>query len=142
MKPVLDVTFPFKAFSVNKFQKTAKTLRRYTTPEGAEYQKNVNFLLPKHIDITFPFYHIEYAFYYKNLFNKAGEISSRTLDTDNAIKILQDVIFNKYGLTDKAVVSLTSRKLPDDIDKFRIIVYGLTKTDYLSTLDTTISFYV
>ncbi len=143
MKPILDVTFPFKAFSVNKFQKTARTLRRYTTPEGVEYQRNVNLLLPKYIDVAFPFYHMEYQFFYKNVFNKAGEISSRTLDTDNSIKILQDVIFNKYGLNDKNVVSLTSRKMPSaNDDYFRIVVHGLTKTDYLNTLGVSITFAV
>lgn len=134
------IKIPFRAISVNtaycankKFGMKAET-RKWCYEINMilnTYEKEFERLKDEFDVLKFGL-KVSMTFYYENFYTKTGTISANTIDVDNCIKILQDLIFGKdnYGslpykchnlsIDDKFITTLTSKKLPSDRDWFTV----------------------
>lgn len=77
---------------------------------------------------------VEMTFYYKDFFNKKGEINSKIYDLTNTEKILMDLVIDSrhfgpppykspnLNIDDRNVIELVSKKLPAAEDRVEIVI--------------------
>lgn len=75
--------------------------RRFKSQLYKDYEKELYYLLPPHIDIPEGKLEIHYIFYFKNSHS----------DIDNPVKMFQDVLCKKYGFNDNRIFKITIEKI-------------------------------
>lgn len=66
----------------------------------------------------------EYTFYIKGVITKKGVISKRCIDVSNAVKVVEDCVFNQLGIDDALVVHLSATKVESDNNRICIKLTG------------------
>lgn len=113
MKLALTInTFPM---SLNNFQKSTRSGRRYTTALAREWQDFIYAELTrqnqkindfrKKIDKETRF-SCRYSFYLGNFLTKKSTLNRKSIDLSNSIKHLEDIIFAAIGADDSMVIEL------------------------------------
>lgn len=93
--------------------------RKYRKPEYLGLQSEIDYQLVKYKDLIEKFnlkcnehtvLKIEYAFYYQILTKKKC-VSKKSLDIDNIVKPINDIIFNHLNIDDSKVLELNVKKI-------------------------------
>lgn len=91
--------------------------RKFKTADYKQYEKDLNYLLPKSIEIPEGKIWVHYIF----------GLSSKGSDYDNCIKQFQDIISKKYGFNDnriyRAMIDKVDVKKGEEFIKFYIYNY-------------------
>lgn len=135
----MKFTLMCRPFSVNAWTYSDK---RHKTKEAREWTEQVLCLLEEHAKALGEMaddwrksggcFRLEFtAIYPAHIFyNKAGQISSKTIDITNYEKPLQDLIFSDImDINDKAVVQCISRKLPGPLYAIEVSLEFYAQTD-------------
>jgi len=115
----IQFTIQGKAFSVNK---AYYATRKILTGDAKEWIQQVQHQLEEVKDLVdFAATHAEtghgqiemhLTFYYPKhqFFNGQGQISSKTYDLDNSLKLLIDVVFRHMDMNDKYITKIVATK--------------------------------
>jgi len=119
LKLTLNVA-PISLNHYNKITTRGKFATKYKTAEAAEFEKNIEAEIYKHMreiklfndayDSKKHYIVAEYKFYLP-FFTKKKMIAKRKHDVDNFIKTAQDNIFGYFKADDSEVISLTATKI-------------------------------
>ena len=79
------------------------------------YAHSLGLLADSFIDTEHSF-SLDYTFYLKTFFTKKGNISAKSKDVDNLVKVVNDRLFKLIGIDDSTMIDLTAKKRPADKD--------------------------
>jgi Holliday junction resolvase RusA-like endonuclease len=130
---IVTLEFPLKAISLNNYQKSTQSGRRYTTKKGKEYVQHLQHYLGKYfrelrkMSDTFcdktHYFEVEVYHYHSNwLTKKEKKWNSKVIDADNPVKIIQDTIFDYMSIDDMYVKRSTGEKCEGDKNHITVIV--------------------
>ncbi len=98
----MKITLKIKPFSANESHGGKKNGGLFSKKEKLKYENDLTLLLPPKHSASFP--EPPFKIYYEFGFSSSGS------DIDNPIKVLQDIIFDKYGFNDNLIYSSSQRK--------------------------------
>lgn len=126
-----------RPIGINNYQKSAKSGRRYITPEGKLYKQNLISELMKYREkfvlanmaIGWPvMVNLEMHYYFTNYYTKKGELNKNLVDVDGPNKIIIDALFECLGHDDNLLHSQSSERHPSTT-KDCIIIFMSFHTD-------------
>lgn len=138
---MVELNFPFKAFSVNAMSYRDS---RFKTAEYKAWHSEVVAYMNAHyaevlneLNQEFNEWNVVYSvrieFIYppEVLFNANGGISSRSFDLSNCEKNIIDIVFrNGMAVDDKHIVELISIKKPGPAHAMNLVICSLDKAEY------------
>lgn len=127
---MLEIIIPMPALSMNNSHMSLRRGGRIKRPETRLYENEFSRHLGKYTDEIIFFLRefnkgemgisADYEFYFprEQYYTKRGKLNLKKLpDTDNLIKITQDLIFSQL-IDDSHVIELSARKLPTSQDAY------------------------
>jgi len=108
------IYLPIKPISVNESQIPVRG-RIACSYKTNKFKKNMNFMLLSHVDelnsfarrvkSEMSYFECRYIFWLpkKELITKRGTVSKISMDLDNCLKYMQDVMFNALGMKNKLI---------------------------------------
>jgi Holliday junction resolvase RusA-like endonuclease len=109
------IELPFLPISTNKLN-ISRNGRLIKSPEARQFKDDCTaHLLQYHLADLGKTYQgggvmVSYHFYTPKLYTKKGELSNNSLDLDNYIKALQDVLFSLLGINDNQILEIQACK--------------------------------
>jgi Holliday junction resolvase RusA-like endonuclease len=109
------ISLPFLPISTNKLN-ISKNGRLIKSPDARKFKDDcIACLLQYHLEDFGKTYQgngvmVSYHFYTPKLYTKKGELSNNSLDLDNYIKSIQDVLFSLLRVNDNQILEIQACK--------------------------------